>query len=93
MPIMQSPICCQERLLKELYICGHFLIDATLNAMLMSKAFHLDLSAIDCLEDESPLNESGSQEKNNLEQQPEELPLNESGSQENNNLEEETHET
>ena len=55
----------------ERAIHGHFLIDATLNAMLMSKAFCLDLSAIDCLEDESPLNESGSQENINLEQQPE----------------------
>ena len=108
MPVMQSPICCQERLLKELSVD-----DATLNAMLMSKAFYLDLSAIDCLEDESSLNksgsqennnleqqleqfslnESGSQENNNLEQQLEQFPLNESGTQENNNLEEETHET
>ena len=40
----------------ERAIHGHFLIDATLNAMLMSKAFHL--SVIDWLEDESSSNES-----------------------------------
>ncbi len=31
----------------ERAIRGHFLIDAILNAMLMSKVFHVDLSAID----------------------------------------------
>ena len=46
----------------ERAIRGHFLIDATLNAMLMSKVFHL--SVIDSLEYESPdspPNESESQ--------------------------------
>ena len=77
----------------ERAIRGHFLIDAALNAMLMSKAFHIDLSAIDCLEEELPLHEGESQQNKNLEQQPEESPPNESGSLENNNLEELTGET
>ena len=53
----------------ERAIRGHFLIDATLNAMPISKVFNIDLSAIDCLEEESPLNEDGSQENNNLEEE------------------------
>ena len=53
----------------ERAIRGHFLIDATLNAMLISKVFNIDLSAIDCLEEESALNEGGSQENNNLEEE------------------------
>ena len=35
----------------------------------MSKVFHIDLSVIDCLEEELPLNEGGSQENNNLEEE------------------------
>ena len=77
----------------ERAIRGHFLINAALNAMLMSKAFHIDLSAIDCLEEELPLHEGESQQNKNLEQQPEESPPNESRSLENNNLEELTGET
>ena len=51
----------------ERAICGHFLIDATLNAMLMSKTFHL--SVIDWLEDESSPNESEPQEITFLEEE------------------------
>jgi len=51
----------------ERAIRGHFLIDATLNAMLMCKAFHL--SVTDWLEDESSPNESKPQEITSLEEE------------------------
>ena len=69
----------------ERAIRGHFLIDAALNAMLISKAFDVNLSTISWLED-LPINNSSSQENNNLEEQPE--MFDGGASQENNHLEE-----
>ena len=40
MPATQLPISCQEKPFNELHIRGHFLVDATL----VSKVFHIDLS-------------------------------------------------
>ena len=58
MQAMQSVICCQERAIR-----GHFLVDSTFNTMVLSKAFHVDVSGINLSQDLE-----ASEEKNSTEQ-------------------------